>query len=133
MPRALFVALFVAGITLGLAAPPSNVGAQNISAAPLAVDGDASVRPWRRYHEWPQRDEAKFNTLAALASPPAPTQPRKLAGPIAGDPARGATLAADRTRGGSCLACHVMGPAGGANLPRNLGPGLSQIGQADPD
>ena len=28
---------------------------------------------------------------------------------------------ADRNRGGSCLACHVMGPAGDANLPGNVG------------
>jgi L-cysteine S-thiosulfotransferase len=133
MRGAVLVAIFVAGTTLGLAARPSNVNAQNVAAAPLALDGDASARPWRRYHEWPQRDEAKFNTLAALASPPAPTQPRKLSGPIAGDPARGATLAADRTRGGSCLACHVMGAAGGANLPGNFGPDLSEIGKAGRD
>src|SRR5215471_17324625 len=108
----------VAAMLLGLmaSAPPSLVAAQGIGAAPLALDGDASVRPWRRYHEWPQRDSAKFNTLATLASPPAPTAPRKLAGPLTGDPAIGAKLAADRTRGGSCLACHVIGPAGGADL-----------------
>ena len=35
--------------------------------------------------------------------------------PITGDAANGAKLVADRTRGGSCLACHVMGPAGGAD------------------
>ena len=37
---------------------------------------------------------------------------------------------ADRNRGGSCLACHVMGPAGGANLPGNAAPDLSEIGNA---
>ncbi|MCW5772834.1 MAG: sulfur oxidation c-type cytochrome SoxA, partial [Rhodospirillaceae bacterium] len=39
-------------------------------------------------------------------------------------------LVADRSRGGSCLACHVMGQAGGANLPGNVAPDLSEIGNA---
>jgi len=95
------VAILVAAAALGEGAGPARVVAQGAGAAPLALDGDAAARPWRRYREWPQRDAAKFNTLAALASPPAPTEPRKLAGPISGDPAIGAKLAADRTRGGS--------------------------------
>src|ERR1700751_2313796 len=132
MRATVIVAIFVAVFAL-LGAYPSSVSAQSPVAAPLAIDGDASVRPWHRYHEWPQRDSTKFNTLATLASPPAPTAPRKLAGPITGDPALGAKLAADRTRGGSCLACHVMGPAGGADLPGNVGPDLSEIGNANLD
>ena len=99
-------------------------------AAPLELKGDASVRPYVRYSGWPKRDEGKWNTLATLSSPPAPKAPRKLAGPLTGDAAKGAKLVADRTRGGSCLACHVMGPAGGANLPGNVGPDLSEIGNA---
>ena len=70
------------------------------------------------------------NTLANVASPPAPKEPRKLAGPITGDAANGAKLVADRNRGGSCLACHVMGQAGNADLPGNVGPDLSEIGNA---
>jgi L-cysteine S-thiosulfotransferase len=112
---------------------PSPVAAQGVGAAPIAIDGDAAARPWRRYHDWPARDSAKFNTLAALVSPPAPAAPRKLAAPVAGDPAKGAKLVADRGRGGSCLACHVMGQAGGADLPGNLGPDLSEIGKAGRD
>jgi L-cysteine S-thiosulfotransferase len=105
--------------------------AQAKSAAPLDTTGDAAARPWKRYSEWPQRDESKFNTLAnAHATPAAPKQPRKLAGPVTGDPANGQKLVADRTRGGSCLACHVMGQAGGADLPGNVGPDLSEIGNA---
>ncbi len=99
-------------------------------AAPLELKGDASARPYVRYSGWPKRDEGKWNTLATLSSPPAPKAPRKLAGPLTGDAAKGAKLVADRTRGGSCLACHVMGPAGGANLPGNVGPDLSEIGNA---
>jgi L-cysteine S-thiosulfotransferase len=47
--------------------------------------------------------------------------------------AAGAKLVADRSRGGSCIACHVMGPAGGADLPGNVGPDLSEIGNANRD
>jgi sulfur-oxidizing protein SoxA len=130
MRAAALVATLAAVIAAGLGVYASRVSAQSAAPVPLPIDGDASARPWHRYHEWPQRDSAKFNTLATLASPPAPTAPRKLAGPIVGDPTRGAKLAADRTRGGSCLACHVMGPAGGADLPGNVGPDLSEIGNA---
>jgi L-cysteine S-thiosulfotransferase len=133
MRFAWLLAMIVAVVALGHATRPSNTAAQSVTAVPLALDGDAAARPWRRYPEWPQRDSAKFNTLAALASPPAPTEPRKLTRPITGDPALGAKLAADRTRGGSCLACHVMGPAGGADLPGNVGPDLSEIGNANND
>jgi len=107
---------------------PAN--AQAKKEAPLATDGDAAARPWKRYNGWPARDYSKFNTLANLASPPAPKEPRKIAGPIEGDAKKGAELVADRNRGGSCLACHVMGPAGGANLPGNVAPDLSEIGNA---
>ena len=64
------------------------------------------------------------------SSPPAPKEPRKITGPITGDAENGAKLVADRNRGGSCLACHVMGPAGNADLPGNVGPDLSEIGNA---
>jgi sulfur-oxidizing protein SoxA len=98
--------------------------------APLELKDDASVRPWKRYAGWPTRDYSKYNTLGNLASPPAPKEPRKISGPITGDAKKGAELAADRSRGGSCLACHVTGPAGGANLPGNVAPDLSEIGNA---
>ncbi len=109
---------------------PIPAGAQTKKEAPLAIEGDASTRPWKRYGNWPSRDYSKYNTLAKLASPPAPKEPRKITGPIAGDAAKGAKLVADRSRGGSCLACHVMGPAGNADQPGNVGPDLSEIGNA---
>jgi sulfur-oxidizing protein SoxA len=111
-------------------AVPSDAPAQAKKEALLELSGAASVQPWKRYSDWPQRDMSKFNTLAKLASPPAPTEPRKLSGPVTGDAANGQKLVADRTRGGSCLACHVMGPAGNADLPGNVGPDLSEIGNA---
>src|SRR5665811_1890907 len=121
------VALIVTG-AFGLAA---DVHAQATKrAAPLELKDDASARPWKRYNGWPARDESKWNTLANLAAPPAPTAARKLTGPITGDAANGARLVADRNRGGSCLACHVMGQAGNADLPGNAAPDLSEIGNA---
>lgn len=106
---------------------------QGEKLAPLDLKGDASVRPWKRYSGWPDRDESKFNTLAKLSSPPAPTSQRPIPAGVTGNAGNGAKLVADRTRGGSCLACHVMGPAGGANLPGNVGPDLSEIGATKRD
>ena len=119
--------------TLVVAASFYQLSAQQNERVPLDIAGDASTRPWLRYAGWPTRDATKFNTLAVLVSPPAPTEPRQLAGPVIGDPAIGQLLVADRARGGSCLACHVMGPAGGAELPGNVGPDLSEIGNANND
>jgi sulfur-oxidizing protein SoxA len=119
------VALIVTG-AFGLAA---DVHAQAKRQAPLEIKDDASARPWKRYNGWPARDESKWNTLANFASPPAPKVARKITA-ITGDAANGAKLVADRNRGGSCLACHVMGQAGNADLPGNAAPDLSEIGNA---
>jgi len=121
-------ALIAAG--LFVIAGEQAASAQAKKEVPLETKEDASARPWRRYAGWPTRDYSKFNTLGNLASPPAPKQPRKISGPITGDAKKGAEMVADRNRGGSCLACHVMGPAGGANLPGNVAPDLSEIGNA---
>jgi L-cysteine S-thiosulfotransferase len=130
VPGAAAVAILSVGL---LTLPPTPAPGQAKPPAPLA-QGDASARPWKRYSGWPARDTAKFNTLANPGlSPPAPTAPRKLDGPIAGDPAIGAKLVADRTRGGSCLACHIMGQAANADMPGNVGPDLSEIGKAGLD
>lgn len=120
--------LFVAGAFVS--ASGSGASAQAKKEAPLEVNGDASARPWKRYAGWPTRDESKYNTLGNVATPPAPKQPRKITGLITGDAANGAKLVADRNRGGSCLACHVMGPAGNADLPGNAAPDLSEIGNS---
>lgn len=122
------VVLFSAGAFVS--AGGSGASAQAKKEAPLEINGDASARPWKRYAGWPTRDESKYNTLGNVATPPAPKQPRKIASPISGDAVNGAKLVADRNRGGSCLACHVMGPAGNAELPGNAAPDLSEIGSA---
>lgn len=125
--RGAFVAVAAAGLAIAAASPAL---AQAKKEAPLELKGDASVRPWKRYPGWPDRDYSKFNTLAKLATPPAPKEPRKVTEPITGNPENGAKLVADRTRGGSCLACHVMGQAGNADQPGNVAPDLSEIGNA---
>jgi L-cysteine S-thiosulfotransferase len=122
------VVLFSAGAFVS--AGGSGASAQAKKEAPLEINGDASARPWKRYAGWPTRDESKYNTLGNVATPPVPKRPRKIASPISGDAANGAKLVADRNRGGSCLACHVMGPAGNAELPGNAAPDLSEIGSA---
>jgi sulfur-oxidizing protein SoxA len=124
---AAFLALATGGFVV---AGVEGADAQGKKVAPLDVSGDASTRPWKRYSGWPARDESKWSTLAVVKTHPVPKEPVKIAAPITGDAAKGGKLVADRSRGGSCLACHVMGPAGGANLPGNVGPDLSEIGNA---
>ena len=122
------VAMVAAGFSIQHSVVPAM--AQVKQPAPLDLGADAAMRPWKRYAGWPERDYSKYNTLAHLASPAVPKAPRKLVGPLTGDPAKGQKLVADRTRGGSCLACHIMGPAGNADLPGNVGPDLSELGNA---
>ena len=122
------VAAIIAGAFV--VAGASGVYAQAKKTVPLELTGDAAARPWKRYPGWPVADYSKYNTLGQLASAPTPKEPRKIVGPVTGDAANGAKLVADRTRGGSCLACHVMGPAGNADLPGNVAPDLSEIGNA---
>ena len=120
--------LMIGGAVLLATAPVAKAQASQKALPALDTKDAAAARPWKRYSGWKTRDESKFNTLAHLASPPAPKEPRKLPAGITGNAANGAKLVANRKRGGSCLACHIMGPAGGANLPGNVGPDLSEIG-----
>ncbi|HXX06639.1 MAG TPA: sulfur oxidation c-type cytochrome SoxA [Pseudolabrys sp.] len=130
IPAGAAAAALIGTAVIFLAAGPGANAQSTKREPPLEIKGDASERPWKRFAGWPARDESKYNTLGNLASPPAPKQPRKITKPITGDAQKGAELVADRNRGGSCLACHVMGPAGGANLPGNVAPDLSEIGNA---
>ncbi len=92
--------------------------------APIEMEKPAySGEAWTRYAGWPSADWKEYDTLSNKASPPyAP--PPKLDGPVTGDPEKGARLAFDRSRGGSCVACHVMGPKT-PSLPGAVGPDLS--------
>ena len=100
--------------------------------APIDTDGSASPTPWKRYGGWTDRDSSAFNTLANLASPapPEPGAMQEVATPIEGNPEKGMELAFDRGRGGSCLACHVMGEKTGP-LPGNIGPDLALVGNGN--
>ena len=113
-----------------LAAFPLDSDAQQKKVArafvPMELQQPASATPWSRYSGWPATDWKDYNTLANIASP-AYEPPPKLDGPIAGDPKNGEKLAFDRGRGGSCVACHVMGKTTPA-MPGNVGPDLSTVG-----
>ncbi len=101
-------------------------GAKKAAVAPLELEQPASAQPWTRYNGWPSNDWKDYNTLANMASPTYAAPP-KLEGPIVGDPKNGEKLSFDRSRGGSCVACHVMGKTTPA-LPGSVGPDLSTIG-----
>lgn len=110
----------VAGMSAGTAATAKK--------APLEMEKPAAPAPWKRYGNWPKTDWSAFNTLRETRSPPATVKPQIVYGPIEdGDAENGKKLAADRSRGGGCLACHIL--PGGA-LPGNVGPDLSAIGAA---
>jgi sulfur-oxidizing protein SoxA len=120
---------WIAGLTALLIATGSACNAE----APLGGEADASARPWTRYADWTQQEFGKFNTLADPTRSPPPKEGavRKMPrGP--GDPAKGMRYAFDRSRGGSCVACHVMGPKT-PEVPGNVGPDLSEEGNAGRD
>lgn len=120
-------ALAAAGMVALLAVPAVSQAAAKKKPAPLELEKPASASPWARYADWGQKDYKDFNTLANLASP-AYAPPPKLDGPITGDPKKGEKLAYDRGRGGSCLACHAMGPTT-QSMPGAVGPDLSTYSQ----
>jgi len=120
-------------LTVAITATDTALAADGFAKAPIVRDGPAAPEPWARYKGWRQNRWDEYNDLAHLTrSPAAPTTARKIAAPMAGDPAKGKQLAFDRSRGGGCLACHVMGPET-QELPGNVGPDLSLIGETNPD
>ena len=121
------VALVVASCLLSVAA--SGVAAADKKKEPAPIDTKMTVykEPWKRYGSWAQTDWASYNTMAKMGVSPPAGKLKKLEGPITGNVENGMKLAFDRSRGGSCLACHVMGNKG-TDQPGNVGPDLSQIG-----
>ncbi len=97
-------------------------------AAPLQTEGPVSPQPWQRYGDWNKARWDNFNTMANLTVTPPPGKEIELK-EVKGDAAAGQKLAFDRSRGGGCLACHIMGPKT-LELPGNVGPDLSEIGAA---
>jgi sulfur-oxidizing protein SoxA len=96
--------------------------------APLALAGSAAPSPWKRYPDW---NKARWDNYNSFANPHAtpPHGSEIVLKEVTGDPAKGQQLAFDRSRGGGCLACHVMGPKT-PELPGNVGRDLSEIGKA---
>ncbi len=90
---------------------------------PLDLSPSAVAAPWVRYGDWTRVDYKDFNSLSETASP-AYLPPPVLTGPIVGDASKGEKLAYDRGRGGSCLACHALGPTT-QSMPGAVGPDLS--------
>lgn len=115
--------VFLAALLALCLAPP--VFAQGV---PLQLDGPVTQTPWQRYSGWNKAVWDNYNTLAnPKATPPAGAE--IVVPSVTGDAAKGQKLAFDRSRGGGCLACHVMGPAT-QEVPGNVGPDLSLIGTA---
>lgn len=118
------VAVVMVGLTLASSDPQ---GALMPASVPLETDYPASQLPRTRYPQWPQESWDGFSTLTEPRLSP-PTQTKTFPTGIKGDPVRGEKLVADRSRGGSCFACHIFP---NAELPGNIGPDLSTIGDSD--
>jgi L-cysteine S-thiosulfotransferase len=126
------VSVLTTGGAFGAAPSPSK------TIAPLELSKPASARPWQRYKvdsqgsAWPQTDWRNFNNLITGSASPAPQPAPGLSLPIEGDAERGRALAYDRSRGGSCVVCHIMGKTTPAQ-PGNVGPDLSTVGATRDD
>lgn len=121
-------ALALMGLAMAVAVPSAYASkAPKKQEVPLELTQPAHEGPWKRYSDWTKVDYKDFNTLSTDASP-AYAPPPKLDGPIVGDAKKGEKLAYDRSRGGSCLACHAMGPTT-QSMPGAVGPDLSTYSQ----
>ncbi len=117
--------LRAAALVLAAAVP---AWAQQSVPAPLQLEGSAAPQPWKRYGDWNKARWDNYNTLAAPKVTPPPGA-EIVVQQVTGDAAQGQKLAFDRSRGGGCLACHIMGPKT-LEVPGNVGPDLSEIGKA---
>jgi len=123
------------GVICGLVAVLAiGVGAVSVAPmtafaqAPLALEGSAAPAPWARYRNWNQTSWDGYNALNRRDRTP-PAGREVVVRTVTGDAARGRALAFDRTRGGGCMVCHVMGP-GTPPSPGNVGVDLTEIGTA---
>lgn len=126
--------------TFGLQFP---VSASEMSRdVPLEIEKVAYEAPWKRYPKWAKKRSTDWKDYSNLryqvASPVSFLQkvdktveadPEVILNDpersIAGNPKRGKELVADRSRGGSCFACHILP---GSDLPGNVGINISNIG-----
>ncbi len=95
-------------------------------SVPLELEKPSYAAPWKRYNQsrWKRTDWKDFSNMRYERSLPI-AKPHKFESPIMGNPENGKKLVNDRTRGGSCLACHVFPDA---SLAGNVGFDLSLIG-----
>lgn len=115
--------LFIIGLSVIL---PNFLSATELSPdVPLELKKPAYPVPWKRYASWQQTDWKDYNTLANEQISPAVAAAQELPTVTQRNPENGKKLVADRKRGGSCLACHIL-PDG--ELPGNVGIDLSTIG-----
>lgn len=116
--------LFVFALCFAFAVPASaSESGKGKKVAQLELKNPAFAGPWERYKGWPETSWSEFSTLQKIIPSPI-GKTIKIREPIEGDPKKGEKLAFDRSRGGSCLACHVMGnPI--PSLPGNVGLDLS--------
>jgi sulfur-oxidizing protein SoxA len=98
--------------------------AEMSSVVPLSLEKPPYAVPWKRYNRWNQTDWKNYSNLRHEVASPIST-PKKVETPIKGDSENGKKLVADRKRGGSCMACHILPDA---DLPGNIGPNLSMVG-----
>lgn len=98
--------------------------AEMSQAVPLSLEKPPYAAPWKRYNRWNQTDWNNYNNFRHEL-PSSISEPKEIETPIKGNSENGKKLVADRKRGGSCLACHILPDA---YLPGNIGPTLSMIG-----
>ncbi|MBI3716648.1 MAG: sulfur oxidation c-type cytochrome SoxA, partial [Betaproteobacteria bacterium] len=99
-------------------------------AAPLDLSDTLTTTPWQRYAGWTRVVWDRYNNLAHRDRAPTPDLAVSAnIGDIGGDVQKGRELAFSRSRGGGCVACHVMGSAT-PETPGNVGLDLSTIGTA---
>lgn len=131
---------YVLSITVFILSCTNLTAAEMSDKVPLELEQPAYQVPWQRYTNWAQDDWSEFSNLTRIVSPPVSFM-QKLdktttyspdivinddeADVISGDAKRGKQLVADRRRGGSCYACHIMPDA---DLPGNVGINISSIG-----
>jgi sulfur-oxidizing protein SoxA len=115
LPRLALLALLVAAVPA-------------FAETPLQLEGPVSPQPWQRYGDWNKARWDNYNTLAHRDVTP-PKGAEIEIKDVKGDAVVGQKLAFDRSRGGGCLACHIMGPKT-LEVPGNVGPDLSEIGSA---
>ena len=94
---------------------------------PLDTGASAAVAPGTRYPGWPRTTWDDYDDLGHRHRSPAVAPAGAAPEASGGNPVKGRELAFLRSRGGGCVACHVLGSST-PETPGNVGPDLSMIG-----